>query len=704
MRRLVLALMLLAAPALGADITQQSPTTFNGTDFQRNSGVIGLNPTRTHQPPVFSPADYGADITGLTDATAAIQSAQAACASAGGGEIRIDGMRLLHNSDLTVVKNCPIRGNYSPTFNAAAGYSAYKSVLIHPATATIKMDLGSLMDGVLVLAANLPTSVPATAKDGAALVRGMDAGGTGITLIDGFVTLRDVQLLGQAVGITSNGQGTLTFERVYLDARTAVFMRNNHGQAFLSNVQAWPALTASQAWTTVSVPLTAVADNGSNKTRFTTDTSNFTTGDYLFVTGVGGAVSRNNRCRAVVINATTLDCSDLEFTPVATGAVTSGSFDVQLTAGNFSIGNGDVVTSAGGAFPGGTAVSFIDPTTGLVSMTQKATATVAADTLTFTVPAYTSGGTVTLDNNYRAGIGFQLSANVLVTCVACNSFQHQTNYDLLDEKNDQFFGSMSDFQSALQDPTSVGLYLHGATRSTGWYGGYLHGSGVPLLVDSTDPAGNVVSVPWINQGPAITPTVLAKRGNLNITDTYINKSHTFNARFWVPDTMTRLVLSGDDFSGATGYWSTISRGAIRMVNSRFGSFPSTPTVVPSATLTGSTQTAVAAGANVYAVIGQNTNIVAARQPVAGAGRMRNLVVDNSVAPGVGQSQVITINRNGTDGPITCTTLDTARSCSTTLTELEQGFSSPDTWSAHIVTSAGAAASTIKFGIEWVPNQ
>jgi hypothetical protein len=664
------------------------------TDIPTGKSTIGVS--------TFSPKDYGADITGASDATAAIQAAQAACVAAGGGEIRIDGLRLLHNSDITLVKNCPIKGSFSPTYNAAAGYAGYTSVLIHPATATIKMDLGSLLEGVLILAANLPTTVPTTPKQGSALVRGMDAGGTGITLIGSFATLRDVQLLGQAVGITSNGQGTLTYERVYIDARTGIFMRNNHGQAYLSNVQLWPSLTASQTWTTSSKTPTAVTNNGSNKVRFTVDTSDFTTNDYLFVLSLGGATPFNNRCRAVVVNATTLDCSDLEFAPVATGAVTLDSFDVQLTAGNKSIGNGSIVTSAAGAFPGGTVVDFIDPTTGLVHMNQKATATVAADTLTFAAPAYTSGGTVVLDNNYRPGIGFQLSANVLVTCVACNSYQHQTNYDLLDEVNDQFFGSMADFYSGWQDPTSVGVYLHGTTRSTGWYGGYIHGSGVSLLVDSTDPSLNVFSVPWINQGPGSTPTILAKRGNLNINNSYIYKSHTFNARVWVPDTIAKLTFANNDFSAATGYWSSVAAPLIRSTSTQFAAVSMSAGIVPSTTISGSTETPVAAGATVVFLHGQAASNPAIREPISGSGRMRNLNVENSVAPDTG-THVITVQRSSGDTLLTCTIPTGARTCTTNNTGIENGFGSGDNWNFKVVNS-GTVTSTIKASVEWVPNQ
>jgi len=221
----------------------------------------------------FSPVkDHGADPTGATDATTAIQASQADCVAAGGGVIDIVGARLLVGSaSITVAANCPIQGVWAANAPATATISQYAtatSTLVHGSAQTINVGAGARLEGVLVLASNLPATVT-TFQQGAAMVAGMATAGTGVTITGHGAIIRDVGIYGFNLGLSSAGWAQLHLDNVQADGTACFRITFSHDVSHGIHLECWPHLTASQSWTTTNSAISNVADNGSGKIRVT---------------------------------------------------------------------------------------------------------------------------------------------------------------------------------------------------------------------------------------------------------------------------------------------------------------------------------------------------------------------------------------------------------------------------------------------------
>lgn len=650
---------------------------------------------------VFDPKDFGADVTGQTPATLALQRAQAAAAAAGGGEIRIDGYRLLIDADITVIENCPIVGSFNPHSKVGVDYSTIRSALVLD-DATLRLADAAMIRNIAVISATLPATV-ASAAEGALLVRGMETAGTGIIIQGRSIAIESVQVLGFRDGITCDFFNQYDLSHVYLDCYCGLYLKDSHDLSVLEHVEVWPFLTASQPWTTINKAVTNVIDNGAGKARIYLDNSNCIVGAPLFVSSVTGFNGVNTRCTITAVGPGHVD-TDIDVAPTAICATTAGSRLIKLSAPNKSVSNGQTVTDTEGAIPAGAVVAWIDHNSGNALISLPATATHASDTLTFTNAAYASGGVATIANDYRGGVGFHFEGNVLLNADACLSYGHAINFDLDLERDDNFTSCASDYPSGLQDPTSIGVRVRGGSRSNAWTGGYIHGSGCGLYHDSTDPSPNVFAVvPWIYQGPQSSTTLTLLRGSVNIHGCYIYKGHTFLAPVFVADTVTSVFFSGCDFSGARGDWNYAASTKIANVGTQFSGYAYSPGRVVSTSVIGTSGTPVLAGVTTFAVFAQDANVAVARMPIARRGTMRNLYLENSIAPGAGQTHKGTIQRNGIDTPLTATIADQARTANSQGTGYEVVYTPGDTWCLKIQTSAGAAPATIKFSAEFVPS-
>jgi hypothetical protein len=655
----------------------------------------------------FSPKDYGADITGATDATTAIQAAQAACIAAGGGEVRIDGMRLRHNSDITVAAGCPIRGSFTPAANVA-NYTGFKSVLLHPSTATLRMGTASEMTGVAVLSTDTTLVVPTTAQQGAAMVRKMATAGTGIAMSPpsgAGVHLSDILVAGFNYGVYSDGSYQLKLNNVFVDAINGIFIRNSHDITNLTFVHNWPFLTASQSWTIADTAISGVADNGSGLPRVTVaTTANMITGDPVFVFSVPGFSGVNTKCIVTVIDATHFDCSNLASTPTATAAITTSSQIVKLATPNVSVAQGQTVTGTG--IPGGTTVIWTEYTGGYIYLSQPATVTDPAASLTFTNGTYTSGGTARITNDYRPGAAFYFELDDGLICHTCFSYGHALGFDLNNLNAGEFFGGYSDYPAGI-DATAIGVKLRGTTRSTVWSGGTLHGGGTAIVHNTTDASSpnTFTGVAWIYPR-APNPTIAMLDGAMNINNSFLFRLGGTIASVFVADTMDKAWMIGDDFSGANGYWSAAAAENIQANGTKWLSKTFSEGFIPTTLLSGGTGAGtIAANSTNYVLhglqVGANTQV---REPITRAGRLRNLYVENTVAPGGTETQTITVQRNSADTGIVCQITGAVRTCTTRGTGQESTFAPGDNWNLKVVNSVAAAATQIKFAIEWAPDQ
>jgi hypothetical protein len=165
-------------------------------------------------------------------------------------------------------------------------------------------------------------------------------------------------------------------------------------------------------------------------------------------------------------------------------------------------------------------------------------------------------------------------------------------------------------------------------------------------------------------------------------------------------------MIGDDFSGANGYWSAAAAENIQANGTKWLSKTFSEGFIPTTLLSGGTGAGtIAANSTNYVLhglqVGANTQV---REPITRAGRLRNLYVENTVAPGGTETQTITVQRNSADTGIVCQITGAVRTCTTRGTGQESTFAPGDNWNLKVVNSVAAAATQIKFAIEWAPDQ
>jgi hypothetical protein len=657
-------------------------TSFNGLNLLTNS-TVGVGKA-------FDPViHHGAVNDGVTDATAAIHASQADCAAAGGGVINISGYRLYLASTLTVAAECPIVGSNAPYPKGDGDYTTIKSALLHGSGTTVNVGRGGMLKGVAVLASNLPAP-PTTYQQGVALIAGM--AGTGITITGSGAVLEDVQSLGFATAVSSTAFYQITMRNFRGDAKDyCVFINGSSDHNALQNVNCWPFLTLPVGVSQISSAVSGAADNGAGKIRLTVaSTASFATTNTLFVSGVLGYTGANLVCdNATVVNATTVDCPNSQSTPTATGAVTSGSNLLVLTAENPSIAAGQTITdvTTGGNIPGATTVLFVAENGKYVYMSAAATGTGAADSLSFANAAYTSGGNVTLDNLYRAGTAFHIQSTTLMSCVSCSSFGWKIGYDFLDSEGADFTAAEHDDSSSIGDNSGIGVRFRGTSYRNRWTGPYLDAR-QGIVVDSSAGTSGTNLVSTSLPGVTGVAQVFVKDGRLQLADSS-QRSTGGTHRFLALSTADAMKVCGD-FPATGFYWQNAAAYKVLDV------CPGTKYIDGTAsreTWSFATNATLAAGITRYA--GRGTGDSTAENNVTvwpvQSGTLHNLKCRNSVAPGGAETHTITARSNFASQPLTVVLTGAGRNGSdtTNIAPVTDGQTQN-----FMLVASGAAASTV----------
>ena len=200
----------------------------------------GIAPPNLNYLP-FDATRFGIDATGQTDSTTALQHALNAAAAggvsiaSGGAFVEIpNGAKLLINGNLTIPANVTLKGpqsfvgtmtsnSMSAPFHAMGGAIALKN------TATITMDAGSCIDGLLIYQAGL--TFPQ--------VNAANYAGTAITYAGDDCTVQNCMVLGFNQAITSTGFQRPKCFRCLIDNNNGISFSGSEDITHIEDVHAW---------------------------------------------------------------------------------------------------------------------------------------------------------------------------------------------------------------------------------------------------------------------------------------------------------------------------------------------------------------------------------------------------------------------------------------------------------------------------------
>jgi hypothetical protein len=638
-------------------------------------------------------SDYGAVGNGTTDDTTAFTNALNQCSTLKGGRIVLQPKQyLINTATLTVPESCAIVGQDFPTVaDTNVDYSTRPYTLVLNPSYSIQLLARSGLRGVTVLSTVWKTA-PTTTRQ--ALTNLTNSTGIGVKMGPSRGSYLDhVFVLGFGTGVYTNGISQAYLNDVKFDDVIGLSMYNSGDINNLSAIEVWPFLTASQSWTTTSTNITGAADNGSGNIRLTVASSaSYLTGDTGFASAVGGYAGANTQCTVTVVDATHVDCSNLKSLPTDTGAVTNGSNVLVLTADDPAINVGQTITdtTTAGNIPAAT-VTFRSGT--YVYMSAAATGTGATDTLTFTNPAYTSGGTLQQDTNYRTGQGILFNQITATLCEQCFVYGHETGTELLDSTTVGLNNWANDNTPGDNDPLSIGLYIHGNTRGSRITGTY-DVAGRPVVVNSSNTTySNGVQIERIYQPPAGAATIAVYLGRADINNSGIQQV-TGNPAVLLLNGITKAQFCSDVFISTIFYY----QGDPAKLNTVL----CPGTVYNSGTafkfmIYGNTNTTVATGTNQYFVTGMTTNNTQARVILGQDTTYENLTCSSNVAPGGTESLTFSVANASTDTPLTCGFSGAGRSCSdVTHTAFLPAVAASFVF--HVISSAAAAGAAVQCSV------
>ncbi len=278
---------------------------------------------------IYYARDSGANSTGATDATAALQAWMNAAAAAGAQRFVIGPDQYLVGTaaDLIVPAGLTVVGPWGRPgeIGNSDDYTATPGSLIVASGHTIRMSQGSALDGLVVRRQGL---IPvATLADAYTEIAAM--AGTAITIgtsigtdVAPDVTLRNLFILGFNQAIYSNGNGRLRVENVSGDNINGVHIDNSQDISRVIRTHFWPFLTVGITNTSTAIASSSIV--GGYWQIVTSAPHGFSTGQTVIVSG-HSETQLNGYSSVTVINPTTLQL------PISSGSGTGTGGTVNST-------------------------------------------------------------------------------------------------------------------------------------------------------------------------------------------------------------------------------------------------------------------------------------------------------------------------------------------------------------------------------------
>jgi hypothetical protein len=393
----------------------------------------------------FYVRQFGPHNDWVSDDGPAIAAALNAASAAGGGTVYLDQTSYWNQTQALIVpKNVRLTcvGAFTKR-QVTNDYTAFPCTIYQKAGTTLKT-LGSLTNiGVLQDQAHFQPMVGATRARMETFVAGFAGVGVQIGNADAGITgtqaiVQNVLIGGFATCVVQNGAAQVQMRQVLGDCTNGLDLAGSYDNNFLSDIEFWEFLTTAQTATTTSWPITAIANNG-GLWRVTLGTPTPpaadppATGEQMWVNpGLGsanqGGMGASGQWTITAVNSTTIDLQTSVVSPTTTGNTTTGRTYVTVASTN-DLAAGVNVSGAG--IPAGAKIAAVWRTRPAISLDQAhpATATASGVTLTFASDAYVSGGTVTVDNNWRNGTGFAIGHADGTSCSGCFAYGYLIGFN-----------------------------------------------------------------------------------------------------------------------------------------------------------------------------------------------------------------------------------------------------------------------------------
>lgn len=440
---------------------------------------------------VFYPELHLADPTGLTDSTAAINATfdDAAIVQ---GVVEFCGRYLVNSGNIvqrphTQAIGCGV--NYPGASTTGLDFSTTQSTIIQDPAYTWQVHSNSRIKGLGFHASTLitPTSFTTLAQQATVNMQG-----TAITLGDGVtsdtgndVAIDDVTILGYAVGIQANRNARYHFFRLEIDATTCINLNNMFDISTIYGLECWPFTTVNSAWAQATWPVTSVTADGTGQVVLTIGTPSVASATLVSgypvnvygITGLGGITGHY----PVSVSGENVTLVGSQLSPVTTGILTTTSAQISVTSA-LGIGIGQTVTGTG--IPEATTVLAVNWLAKLVTLSNAPTAPGTGVALTFTSPAYTSGGMLGFNEYRRAGDGITIANAQGLRVIAPFVNSHDIAYHATSgAQGTQFYDAQSDYGSVFQDPQSIGYMEDGTNVFSYLYGGSMASENMAVVLN-----------------------------------------------------------------------------------------------------------------------------------------------------------------------------------------------------------------------------
>lgn len=532
MKTLLAALGIILALGTGAH-AQQKFRNLPGSSLPPNTSdtQVGVQNGNDVQVPIgsapyqFRVSAYGATGNGTADDTAAFTAALAACGTAGGGVVVVDPLRYLINSaSLTVPQACRLEGNYAP--GADKNFSKYtptQPAILLNGSYTINMSANSALRHLAIF----NSAVNALAISGSNL-QGYIAytaafAGTAISTLGPDVTVDDLFIIGFNLCYTtpSTGGDRPIISNIVADCTNGFYFNNVQDIGYVNHVNMHTVLP--QGFGNFSTPVSGVTSSGGLIELTVGNTSTLATGNTAFVFNVGGYTGANAKWVITVVDGTHVTLQNSQPTPTTTGIFNSGSNRIIVNSTN-SLGYGQSVSGTN-VGPGNTnTIAGIDRQAGVIFLSQPTTGSGNGTTLTFANPSYTSGGTLYISNDTRAGVAYEINQTDAVWFTNVFEYGWETGYYLTNtlSENNQFINAGCDMEQ-LYDPVTVCFLNLSTGLGTLWDGGQVSGSYMADLYDTTVTNSAYSNISFTVAEPGAVPI------SINSTRVMISNSTMINA-------------------------------------------------------------------------------------------------------------------------------------------------------------------------------
>jgi hypothetical protein len=285
---------------------------------------------------IVSVLQFGADPTGGTDSTPAIQAAIDSLGAAGGSVSLGDAGKFLIDGNLTIKPSVSLVGPHqitgSPGNNASAPYGSMGGVLILNSSRTITLNSGASLNGVLIYRSGM--TFPAA--DATAFA------GTAITVAGDDASLKSCMILGFAKAVLSDGYQRLRAKDLNIDCSAGIEITNCYDVARLESIQCWP-------FTTIAAAGTNARHHRSGSAFYIHDNADGTNLSNCFSYGyLNGFYFKN----CAISNATNCVADNTTLYPTSAGWRFEGNINGFncSSAASYSCGNGIVVNTVSTQF------------------------------------------------------------------------------------------------------------------------------------------------------------------------------------------------------------------------------------------------------------------------------------------------------------------------------------------------------------------